>query len=353
MTIEQDIRFCTTADGVQLAMACYGSGPPLVRVATWLTHVERDPNSAFNNHWIEQFSRDHRYVTYDERGCGLSSRQPPEISFEAWVRDLGTVVDTLGLDTFPLLGISQGAAIAVAFAARHPERVSRLVLFGGFATTYFSTRNPDPRVREEAEALIKTIELGWGRGSAAFRKVFVTKFMPGATPGQQQELDEYSLATASAEVAAKVMRVNFGLDVKEEASQVTCPTLVLHSRGDQMVLFDQGRKLAGLIPGARFIPVDSENHVPMSSEPCWPGVVAQIKAFLGDATTPAGRLTPRQVAVLMHVAAGKTDKQIARTLGLSPRTVEMHVAGALKALGCATRAEAVAKASHGGLLLPG
>jgi pimeloyl-ACP methyl ester carboxylesterase/DNA-binding CsgD family transcriptional regulator len=352
VTVRQDIRFCTAPDGVKLATACYGSGPPLVRAATWLTHVERDPTSAFNASWIREFSHDHRYVTYDERGCGLSTRNPPEISFDAWVSDLETVVDTLGLETFPLLGVSQGAAIAIAYAVRHPQRVSRLVLFGGFATAYFSTRNPDPRIREEAEMLIKLIELGWGRGSAAYRQVFVSKFMPGATAQQQQEFDDYSLATASAEVAARITRVNFGINVKEEAAQVKCPTLVLHSRDDRMILFDQGRKLAGIIPGARLVPVDSANHIPMSDEPCWPGVVQEIKAFLGDAPAGGARLTPRQVEVLQAVAAGMTDKQIARNLALSPRTVEMHVAGAMKALDCATRAEAVHRAGASGLLKP-
>lgn len=350
MNVQQDIRFCTAPDGVQLATACYGSGPPLVRAATWLTHVERDPASSLHRHWIREFSRDHRYVTYDERGCGLSTRNPPEISFDAWVSDLETVVDTLGLDSFPLLGVSQGAAIAVAYAARHPERVSRLVLLGGFTTSYFSTRNPEPRIREEAETQIKLIELGWGSGSAAYRQVFVAKFMPQATAQQQQEFDEYSLSTASAEVAALIMRVNFGIRVKEDATRIRCPTLVLHSRGDQLILFDQGKKLAGMIPGARLVPVDSANHVPMAEEPCWPGMVREIKAFLGDVPDAGGRLTPRQVVVLGHVAAGKTDKQIARELDLSPRTVEMHVAGAMKALHCVTRAEAVHAATRQGLL---
>lgn len=350
MNVRQDIRFCTAAHGVQLATACYGSGPALVRASTWLTHVERDPESAFHSHWIREFSRDRRYVTYDERGCGLSTRKPAEISFEAWVSDLETVVDALGLKTFSLLGVSQGAAIAVTYAARHPERVDRLVLFGGFATSNFSTRNPDPRIREEAETLIKLIEWGWGRGSAAYRQVFISKFMPTATAQQQQEFDEYSLLTASAEVAAQIMRVNFGINVKEQAALVQCPTLVLHSRGDQLIPFDQGRKVAALVPGARFVPVDSANHVPMSEESCWGEVVREIKLFLGDRLEPGGRLTPRQISVLGHVAAGKTDKQIARELDLSPRTVEMHVAGALKALNCATRAEAVHAATRDRLL---
>lgn len=353
MPVRQDIRFCQNSDGTQLAMALYGSGPPLVKAATWLTHIERDPTSAFSQHWIGEFSRRHTYVTYDARGCGLSSRKALDISLEAWVRDLETVVDSLGLQTFPLLGISQGAAIATAYAARHPERVSRLILFGGFATSYFTTGNPDPKIAQEAETLLKIVEVGWGQGSPAFRRVFVSKFMPNASVEQQQDFDEYQHLTATPDMAARCLRAMFSIDVKAAARQVACPTLVFHSRGDQMILFDQGRKLASLIPNAKFVPVDSENHFPFEDEPCWPTIVQELRDFLGEAAeqaAPSARLTGRQLEVLRRVAAGRTDKQIARELDLSPRTVEMHVAGAMKTLTCATRAEAVHRATQAGLL---
>jgi pimeloyl-ACP methyl ester carboxylesterase/DNA-binding CsgD family transcriptional regulator len=355
MSPQQQIRFCTTADGVQLAMALYGSGPPVVKAATWLTHIESDPASDFNGHWIAELARRHQYVTYDARGCGLSSRRVDEISFEAWLRDLEAVVDHLGLVQFPLLGISQGAAIAVAYAARHPERVSRLVLFGGFATSYFTTGNPDPRILQEAETLLKVAELGWGgQGSGAFRQVFVSKMMPHSTVQQQHDFDEYQRLTADAPTAARHLRVMFNVDVKDAASQVRCPTLVFHAKRDQLIYFDQGRKLAGLIPGARFVPLDSGNHLPFADDPCWPEVVRELRAFLGDEVAPAAvlapKLTGRQLEVLRAVAAGHTDKQIAKQLALSPRTVEMHVAGALKALDCTTRAEAVHRAGTAGLL---
>lgn len=352
MAARQDIRFCTTPDGVRLAMALYGSGPPLVKVATWLTHIERDPTSGHNRHWIEELSRTHTYVTYDMRGCGLSQRHVDDVSMDAWVHDLETVVDALGLERFPLLGISQGAAIAVSYAARHPERVSRMILFGGFATSYFSAHQPDPRTIEEAEMLVKLTELGWGRGSPAFRRVFVSKFFPHASAEMQQDFDDYSHLTAEPEMAARCLRVMFGANVREEARRVTCPTLVLHISGDQLVRFDQGRRLASLIPQARLVPLPGDNHVPLVDDAAWPRVVQELRDFLGtgDPATGAARLTPRQTAVLRLVAAGKTDKQIARELELSPRTVEMHVGGALKALGCATRAEAVAQATQRGLL---
>jgi pimeloyl-ACP methyl ester carboxylesterase/DNA-binding CsgD family transcriptional regulator len=351
MIAQQDIRFCTTTDGVQLAMGLYGSGPPLVKTATWLTHIERDPASALNGPWIRELAGNHHYITYDARGCGLSSREPAEVSVDAWVRDLEAVVDALGLKTFPLLGNSQGAAVAIAYAARHPERVSRLVLIGAFANSYFSTANTDPRIVKEANAMLQVMELGWGEGSPAFRQVFVSKMFPKGSPEQQRDFDEYQRLTASPGMAVRIMREMFKVDVREACKQVTCPALVFHSLRDQMVHFEMGRKVAALIPGARFMPLESDNHLPYSDEPCWPVMFAAIREFLGEApATPAVRLTTRQADVLRHVAGGLTDKQIARELELSPRTIEMHVGAALKALGCTTRAEAVYEASRKGLL---
>lgn len=353
MSPRQEIRFCNTTDGVQLAMALASKGPPIVRAPNWLTHIEGDPASLHMGHWIEEFSRAHTCITYDARGCGLSSRQPDDISFEAWVRDLETVVDALGLHTFPLVGFSQGAAIAIAYAARHPERVSRLILFGGFATSFFSTRNPDPRIVEEAETLLQVMKLGWGGAAPALRQVFVANFMPGASIDQQRAFDDDQQGAATAEVAVRSLRQMFSIDVKEAARDVGCPALVFHASGDRLAHFQQGRKLAALIPGARFIPVDSVNHLPFHEEPCWPGIVSELRDFLGSQASAVSRvfkLTQRQVGVLCHVATGKTDKQIARVLSLSPRTVEMHVAGAMRALGCATRAEAVHRAGEADML---
>ena len=347
MPPRQDIRFCTTPDGVKLAMALYGSGPPLVRAATWLTHIERDPTSVHNRPWIEAMSRTHTYITYDMRGCGLSSRQVDDVSVEAWVRDLETVVDSLGLEHFPLFGMSQGAAISILYAARHPERVSHLILYGGVAVPYFATK--DPKLREEGETMVKLAELGWGKQSPAFRRVFVAKFFPHAPVEVQDEFDQYTYLSADAEMAVRTMRAKYTYDVRAEARRLACPTLVLHSRGDQLTPFENGRYLASIIPGARFVPVDTENHTPLPGEACWATIMREIEGFLGTAAPPA-KLTPRQLQVLELVAAGRTDKQVAKALDLSPRTVEMHVAGALKALDCSTRAEAVRKASASGLL---
>jgi pimeloyl-ACP methyl ester carboxylesterase len=352
MSSGQEIRFCKSSDGVDLAMAVYGVGPALVKAATWLTHVELDHSSPFDRALINEFAPRFRYVTYDARGCGLSQRRVDEVSLDAWVRDLEAVVDALELDTFALLGTSQGAAIAVAYAARHPDRVSQLILLGGFATSYLSSHRADPKVLEEAETLLKIVELGWGSAQPAFRQVFVSKFMPDATAEQRRGFDELQKATATPEMAARYLRAMFSVNVRELAAQVRCPTLALHVKGDQTVQFEQGRRLAALIPGARFVPLEGSNHMMFQDEPAWAAFVQRVRAFLGTEVQPAAAvvLTPRQLEVLRRVACGQTDKQVARELDLSPRTVEMHVAGAMKALGGKTRAEAVRSAAQRGLL---
>ena len=223
MAPQQEIRFCKSTDGVDLAMALYGAGPPLVKAATWLTHVEFDQNNPFDRALINEFAPRFRFVSYDARGCGLSQRRVDDISLDAWVRDLEAVVDALGLETFPLLGISQGAAIAVAYAARHPHRVSQLILLGGFATSYFSSGMVDPKVIEEAETLLKIVELGWGSAQPAFRQVFVSKFMPDATAEHWHAFDELQKATATPEVAARYLRAMFNVNVSELAPSGPLP----------------------------------------------------------------------------------------------------------------------------------
>jgi pimeloyl-ACP methyl ester carboxylesterase/DNA-binding CsgD family transcriptional regulator len=350
-----DIRFCTAADGAKLAVGASGRGPPLVRAGTWLTHVEYDATSSLSSHWCEELARRHRYVAYDSRGCGLSDRQVHDLSLDVFVGDLETVVDGMGLGRFPLLGTSMGAPVAVAYAAKHPERVSRLVLLGGFHRSYLSSRSSDARVLEEADVLLKSARHGWGTGSPALRQVFVAKLMGEATPAQRQAFDERQRVTCTADVAEQYLRAMFAFDVADLAPRVSCPTLVFHSRGDQLILFEQGRKLAALIPGARFVPLESKNHLPLREEPAWQVVVTALRSFLDEDTgtssrSPAKDLTPRQLDVLRGVARGLTDKEIASELSLSPRTVEMHVARAIDALECGNRAEAVHKAAALGLL---
>jgi|KBSSwiStaDraftv2_1062776.scaffolds.fasta_scaffold149168_3 pimeloyl-ACP methyl ester carboxylesterase/DNA-binding CsgD family transcriptional regulator len=351
----RDIRFVRSSDGVQLAAARYGAGPALIKAATWLTHIDRVLPGSVHAALIDEFAPRHTYVEYDTRGCGLSQRRVDDISFDAWVRDLEAVADAYGPEPFILLGFTCAAGVAVEYAARHPERVRKLILFGGFATSYHSTSHPDPAVRREGDLMLELAELGWGNGTAAFRQVFVSRFLPDATQSEWRAFDELQHATATPDVAARHLRAMYQMNVKAAAARVRCPTLVLHPTGDEMVRFEQGRRLASLIPGARFVPLQGRNHIPFPSEPAWHGFVRETRQFLGSAqslpqASAPVQLTARQTEVLRRIAFGESDKQIAAALHLSPRTIEMHAARALQALGCRTRAEGVRRATEQRLL---
>lgn len=354
MVVRSDIRFVTSADGVQIATARYGDGPLVLKAATWLTHIDPVAPGSIQQALIDEFSAGHSYVEYDTRGCGLSQRRVDDLSFESWVRDLEAVADAQGgREPFTLLGFTCGAGVAVEYAARHPERVRNLILFGGFATSYYSTSHPDPAVRREGDLMLELAAVGWGSSTPAFRQVFVSRFLPDATPAQWSAFDQLQRETCAPDVAARYLRSLYGINVKEAARRVRCPALLLHPKGDQMVPFEQGRRLASLIPGARFVPLDGRNHIPLPTEPAFARFLQEVRGFLGTPgrlEEPVPRLTARQAEVLRRIAGGETDKQVAAALGLSPRTVEMHVAGALKALDCRTRAEAVHRATRQQLL---
>lgn len=354
---QQQIRFCTSADGTRLAVATVGEGPPFVKAATWLTHVEKEPYNLFSRHWVSELSRDNTLIRYDSRGCGMSEREVERISMEAWVEDLEAVVSTLDIDRFPLFGMSQGAAIAISYAARHPDKVSHLVLYGACARGLLK-RNPPPKVVEAAQAMLKAAELGWGADSSSFRQVFISQLLHDATAEQQRAVDEAQRLTISGANAVRFMREVFEIDVREAAPKVQCPTLVFHAKEDPCFPFEEGRLLASLIPNARFVPLPSKNHLPFETEAAWPVFLSELRAFLPSSRAASGSrdanagatskspLTPRQIEILREVGLGQTDKQIARKLSLSPRTVEMHVANALLALKCRTRAEAVRRATE-------
>jgi pimeloyl-ACP methyl ester carboxylesterase/DNA-binding CsgD family transcriptional regulator len=338
---------------VQIATARYGNGPLVLKAATWLTHIDQVAPGSIQEALIHEFAREHTYIEYDTRGCGLSQRRIEELSFEAWVRDLEAVADAYGREPFTLLGFTCAAGVAVEYAARHPDRVRNLILFGGYATSYHSTTHPDPAVKREGDLMLELAAVGWGNSSPAFRQVFVSRFLPDATQAQWNAFDKVQRETASPEVAVRYLRTLYGMNVKDSARRVRCPALVLHPKDDQMVPFEQGRRLGSLIPGARFVPLEGRNHIPFPSESAWAGFVREVRGFLGHDVPDAGpspHLTPRQSQVLRRIACGETDKQIARALRLSPRTVEMHAASALKALRCKTRAEAVLRATQQRLL---
>jgi pimeloyl-ACP methyl ester carboxylesterase len=247
--LKQKIRFCESADGVRLAYAVHGSGPPVVRAATWLTHLEFDWESPLWRHWLEDLAEGHSVIRYDERGCGLSDRDVGEVSLEASLGDLEAVMDAAGVERAPLLGISQGGPIAIAYAARQPGRVSHLVLYGTYARGRLR-RDPSPRAREEAETLVSLMRVGWGQANPAFRRAFTTLFVPDATLEQMAWFDEIQRKSTSPENAVRIRQARNEYDVTALAAQVTSPTLIMHARDDAVVPFAEGRLLATLIPTA-------------------------------------------------------------------------------------------------------
>jgi pimeloyl-ACP methyl ester carboxylesterase/DNA-binding CsgD family transcriptional regulator len=349
MPDSQKLRFCTSHDGVKLAYATVGSGPPLVKAPNWLSHLEYDWRSPLWRHWLEGLSRRHTFVRYDARGCGLSDREPSEISFESWVRDLEAVVDAGNLERFPLLGISQGAATAIAYTNRHPERVSHLILYGGFARGRLM-RGQGQHAIEEVTVMRKLIELGWGTPNRAFRQVFATQFLPDASIELIEEFDELQRRSSSAHDAMRIFDVTTQIEVSDLARRIDCPTLILHATNDGRIPFEEGRVLAGLIEGSRFVPLESRNHVLLADEPAWRQFMEEVEAFLPGAppaeSFPA--LTARERDVLEHLARGLDNHQIAAHLEISEKTVRNLVSAVLDKLEVESRAAAIVRAREAG-----
>lgn len=282
--LDQRIHFCTAADGTRLAYATIGTGPPLVRAAHWITHLDYDWHSPVWRHWLEGLAAGRMLIRYDERGCGMSDHDPGEITFDTFVDDLETVVDACGLETFPLVGVSQGGPVAIDYAHRHPERVEKLILIGSYAQGRGFRGDAQDRGREAAVQL-EMIRLGWGRDEPSFRRFFTSTFIPDAAPELWDSFADLLRRTTSADNAARIFDACATIDVVDQARELEVPTLILHARDELRVPFEEGRHLATLIPDSRLVPLASHNHLLRPDEPAWEHMMREVRAFLDE---PAG-----------------------------------------------------------------
>jgi pimeloyl-ACP methyl ester carboxylesterase/DNA-binding CsgD family transcriptional regulator len=344
MHSRQRIRYVRTDDGIQLAWADAGTGALLVKAANWLTHLEYDWDSPVWRHWIRFFAANFRFIRYDERGCGMTAWEVGDLSFDRWVADLETVVAAAGARRFVLLGISQGAATCVAYAAKHPERVSHLVLYGGYVR---GAAVRTPREAREFGAIVELARLGWGREHPAFRHLFTSRFIPNGTDEQIQWFSELCRKTTSPEIAGELLDRRSRIDATELLPRVTVPTLVLHARDDVVVPLAEGRLIASGIPSAQFVELDSRNHILLEHEPAWERFCAAVSDFTGtpaaaDAEDPAfASLSRRERTILSLLTEGLSNASIAARLSLSEKTVRNHISSVFDKLGVWSRAEAI------------
>jgi len=278
--LKQQIRYCKAADGVRLAYATVGEGPPLLKSAHWLGHLEYDWEFPILRPFLLGLAKGRTLIRYDARGNGLSDWDVREISLDAWVNDMETVADAAGLDRFPLVGFSQGCAVAIAYAVRHPERVSHLVLYGGFVAGQNKRPNLTVEMRERFNALKTLVRQGWGADNPAFRQLFTSSLMPTATKEQMEAFNELQRLSGSPEGAVRYLETVAELDVSELLSKVKAPTLVMHVRDELTVSIDRGRQLAAGIPGARFVALPGKNHALLEQDPGLPRFFEELEDFL-------------------------------------------------------------------------
>jgi len=352
MKLSQTIGFCTSKDGTRVAVASCGEGRVILRAAHWLSHVDYDLESPVWRPWLEALSARNQFVRYDPRGCGLSDRYVADLSIEAWQADLNAVAASIEEPRFVLLGLSQGGALSIAYALSHPERVSHLVLLNAYGQGARIRAKTDAE-RLEAETLVNLIRIGWGRDNPAFCRFFTNLFIPGGTSEQHRWWGDLERMTASPEVAAQLLWHMQGIDVLDLAARLRLPTLIAHSRGDMRVPFEEGCRLGAAIPGARFVPLESKNHVLLPGEPAWAVFHAELADFLGQdkpgpsrASREAG-LTPAEATILALVAEGLDNRSIAERLGKREKTVRNQLSVIFSKLGVHNRSQAIVRALSG------
>jgi pimeloyl-ACP methyl ester carboxylesterase/DNA-binding CsgD family transcriptional regulator len=350
-TVRQQIRYVKASDGTQLAWAQSGQGPTLVKAANWLTHLEYEWRSPVWKHWLEFFSAHFRFVRYDERGCGMSGWQPANLTLDQWGADLDVVVDAAQPEgPVILLGISQGAAVCVHYALRHPDRVAAMILYGGWARG--ANRRNVAMGADVNRAIIDLARVGWGSDNPTFRQVFTSRFIPGGTAEQLQWFTDLCKKTTTGEIFASLHSARAAVDIEASLAAVRTPTLVLHAGGDECIPVAEGRLLASSIPGAEFVELDSRNHILLEDEPAWRRFQEVVLAFARPdrAAGPSvfASLSEREREVLALITDGLSNTDIAARLKISEKTVRNHTSNVFDKLGVWSRAQAIVFArDHG------
>jgi pimeloyl-ACP methyl ester carboxylesterase/DNA-binding CsgD family transcriptional regulator len=341
MPARQRVRYVTASDGTRLAWAEAGAGPVLVKAANWLTHLEYEWTSPLWLHWLQFFSTNFRFIRYDERGCGMSGWGGGPLTLPLWTSDLERVIEAAHpAQPVILLGISQGAATCLQYAARHPGRVARMILYGGYVHGALRRGNPDGE--KAYRAMVDLARVAWSSSNPTFRQVFTSRFIPGGTPQQLQWFNELCIRSTTGEIAAELLDARAILDVPDLLPQIRTPTLVLHARDDEVVPVSQGRLLAGSIAGAEYVELDSRNHVLLVQEPAWERFREAVLAFLGAASPGVfAALSAREREVLVLMARGLSNARIAETLRIGEKTVRNHASNLFDKLGVRSRAEAI------------
>ena len=344
MRFRQQVRYVKASDGTRLAWAESGAGPIVVKAANWLTHLEYEWESPVWKHWLQFFSAHSRFVRYDERGCGMSEWQDGPLSLDQWAADLQSIIDAAQPEgPVTLLGISQGAATCIHYAVRNPERVSRLILYGGYARG--ALRRGTPGTESAHRAMIELARVAWGRDNPTFRQVFTSRLIPGGSREQLEWFNDLCLKTTTGEIVASLLDARGVVDIVESLGEVRAPTLVLHSRDDEAISIAEGRLLASGIPGAQFIELDSRNHILLEHESAWPRFREAVLSFLQQEEAAPDSvfvaLSARERQVLLLMADGLSNLDIADRLQISEKTVRNHASNLFDKLGVWSRAQAI------------
>lgn len=349
MPERQHIHYARASDGTRLAWAQAGRGPPLVKAANWLTHLEYEWDSPVWRHWIHFLSSHFQFIRYDERGCGMSEWRAEPLTITQWTADLELIIASARIDSpITLLGISQGAAACIRYAVLHPERVARMILYGGYAQG--ACKRGNATAERAYRAMVELARASWEARNPTFRQVFTSRFIPGGTPEQLQWFNDLCVKCTVGEVAAELLQARAEVDICELLPQVRTPTLILHSRNDEVIPISEGQRLAAEIKGAEFVELDSRNHVLLEHEPAWARFQEEVLAFAKGETTADvfSALSHREREVLALIAHGLSNARIAEQLQIGDKTVRNHATNVFDKLGVRSRAEAIVFAREHG-----